>query len=344
MNFTFMPSPNRVLTDMAAFQLSSALRAAISFDLFTAIGEGCDTVAKLAERCNIAPRGARILADYLVMNRYLAKQNDQYQLVPESAYFLDSRSPHFLADPMPFIQAPSVLRDFDELESRVRAGGAPADPANYSGTEELWVSYARHMARNMVPKAEAAAAHVLGMLRPVPPEPLKVLDLAAGHGHFGLQYARQYPHTHVVAQDAPTVLAVATENARAMGIDHFSTIPGSVFDADLGSGYDVVVLANLLHFYGEAENIALLTKARQALKPGGIAVIVEFAPDDDRITPGNQGAFALFMLATTADGDTYTVNELMRMSERAGLTDLRAAELVNGGQRLLIGRCPRMAP
>jgi SAM-dependent methyltransferase len=196
------------------------------------------------------------------------------------------------------------------------------------------------MARIMGPLAELAAAHVLKIVRPIAPAALRVLDLAAGHGLFGLQYARQYSYAQVTAQDSPAVLAVTRENAKALGIDRFTMIPGSVFDVDFGTGYDVVVLANLLHLYGEAKNVALLTKARQALKPGGIAIIIEFAPDDDRISPGSHGSFALFMLASTAEGDTFTVNELKRMCIAAGFESVESGDLAQGRQRFITAVAP----
>src|SRR5207247_1296378 len=70
--------------------------------------------------------------------------------------------------------------------------------------------------------------------------PWKVLDIAAGHGLFGITLARYNPKAEIVAVDWKNVLAVAEENARAAGIaDRFQTLPGSAFEVDYGSGYDL---------------------------------------------------------------------------------------------------------
>src|SRR5262249_59814370 len=45
-------------------------------------------------------------------------------------------------------------------------------------------------------------------------QPLRVLDVAAGHGLFGITIAERHPEAHVTALDWPNVLAVAGENAR----------------------------------------------------------------------------------------------------------------------------------
>jgi len=60
------------------------------------------------------------------------------------------------------------------------------------------------------------------------------------------------------------------------------------------------------------------------LKPGGRAVIVEFVPNDDRVTPPLAASFSLIMLAGTPAGDAYTFKELQRMLSNSGF---RSSEL-----------------
>ena len=62
----------------------------------------------------------------------------------------------------------------------------------------------------------------------------------------------------------------------------------------------------------------MLQKCFAALKPGGRAVTLEFIPNEDRITPPSNAAFALIMLASTPAGDAYTFSELESMFSEAG--------------------------
>ena len=57
----------------------------------------------------------------------------------------------------------------------------------------------------------------------------------------------------------------------------------------------------------------LFRKCRAALTPSGRLALIEFIPNDDRVSPGPEAAFALTMLATTSNGDAYTFRELSRM-------------------------------
>jgi len=150
-------------------------------------------------------------------------------------------------------------------------------------------------------------------------QPLRVLDVAAGHGLFGITIATRYPKAHVTALDWPSVLGVAEENARRAGIaERYALCPGSAFDVAWGGPYDIVLLTNFLHHFDVPTCEQLTAKAYAALAPGGRAVTLEIIPEPDRITPPSTATFALTMLASTAHGDAYTFAELENMFAHAG--------------------------
>ena len=53
---------------------------------------------------------------------------------------------------------------------------------------------------------------------------------------------------------------------------------------------------------------------------------LEFVPNEDRVTPPMVAEFGLIMLATTPEGDAYTLNEYQQMFRNVGFfkTDLQA--------------------
>jgi 2-polyprenyl-3-methyl-5-hydroxy-6-metoxy-1,4-benzoquinol methylase len=149
--------------------------------------------------------------------------------------------------------------------------------------------------------------------------PAKVLDIAAGHGVFGIAMAQQNPQAEITAVDWASVLEVAKENAAKAGISQrFHTIPGSAFDVDFGGNYDIVLIANFLHHFDRSTNEHFLRKVHAALKSGGKAVTLEFCPNEDRVTPLTPARFAITMLQSTAHGDAYTFPELEAMFSHAG--------------------------
>ena len=310
------PSPDPFLGAMTAYQRSAAVKGALDLDLFTAIGAGPATVPALAGRCAASPRGIRILGDYLTAAGLLRKDGDTYALTADSAVFLDRQSPACVAAAAEFIYAPELREAFDDVAEAVRHGGTRlAGAGTVTPEHPVWVRFARAMA----PLMRTPARAVVNTVEVDATAPLRVLDVAAGHGLFGLAFAAAYPTAEVTALDWPAVLAVARENARAAGVEgRFHALAGSAFETPLGGPYDLVLLPNFLHHFDPATCEGFLVKVARALAPGGRVVTVEFVPDEGRVTPPHAAMFSLVMLCTTPAGDAYTFAELEAMFRRAG--------------------------
>ena len=117
------PSPQLFFQTINAYQRSEALKAAIELEVFTAIGEGNSSAADIAKRCNASERGIRILCDFLCIMGFLTKDGDRYSLTPDSAMFLDSRSPAYLGGAIEFIASSTLTDGFKNFAEAVRKGG-----------------------------------------------------------------------------------------------------------------------------------------------------------------------------------------------------------------------------
>jgi 2-polyprenyl-3-methyl-5-hydroxy-6-metoxy-1,4-benzoquinol methylase len=310
------PSPALFFDTISAFQRTEALRAAIDLDLFTQVALGQRTAAQLASACKAAPRGVRILADFLTILGFLRKQGDRYELTPDTEVFLNRHSPAYLGSTVDFLLTPELRECFQRLSAAVRRGGtAVSEEGTVSHANPIWVAFARAMAPLMRLPAHLLADLIGGDTR----QPLSVLDVAAGHGLFGIAVAQRYPQAHITALDWPNVLAVAAANARQAGLaDRHVLHPGSAFDIAWGGPYDIVLLTNFLHHFDVPTCEKLAAKAYAALAPGGRVLTLEFIPEPDRVTPPATAIFALTMLATTAHGDAYTFAEYEQIFGRAG--------------------------
>lgn len=315
------PSPALFFETINAYQKTASLRAAIDLDVFTAIGEGAKTAKALAQRCAASERGMRILCDYLVVIGFLIKEKLEpptYALTPDSATFLDRRSPAYLATSVKFLNSPMLTDGFKDVAACVRKGGTVVSEEGAVAPEHpMWVEFARSMAPMMALSAELIAKLVGANAG----RKWKVLDIAAGHGLFGIAIARHNPNAEIVALDWPNVLGVAEENAQAAGIaSRFRTLPGSAFEVDYGSGYDLVLLTNILHHFDVPTCETMLRKVHAALAAGGRAVTLEFVPNEDRVSPPLVASFSMMMLGATPGGDAYTFAEYDRMFRNAGFS------------------------
>ena len=313
---TAQPDAAVVFEFVNSYQRSAALKAAVELELFTAIGEGNATAGAIAKRCGATARGIRILCDFLTIHGLLCKDGLQYRLTPTAAAFLDRRSPSYVGTVTRFINSDVNMTRFRDLTMAVRGYGHLLERDGSAGHDNApWVEFARSMAPMMALPAELMARQ----LGAKDAGPLKVLDIAAGHGLFGIAIAKQQPGAEIVAVDWPQVLDVARENAAQAGVaDRYRTVPGSAFDADFGEGFDLVLLPNFLHHFDFETNEELLRKLHAALKPAGRAAALEVVPNDDRVSPPPAASFSLVMLASTEGGDAYTYAELDRMFRTAG--------------------------
>ena len=329
-------NPGLVFETLLAYQRTAALRTAIELDFFGALGGGPATSKELAERSRASERGIRILADYLTTIGVIEKDGHTYRHSATSATFLDPRSPASMASIVGLLGHPDIIRPWEQLSEIVRSGRTVLPGEGTVEPENpVWVEFAKSMvpmvAPAISPLATAVLAHRTG--------PIRVLDIAAGHGMFGIEIARQNPAARVVALDWSSVLEVARENAREAGVlDRMEFLAGSAFDLKLGGPYDAVLLTNFLHHFDEATCVALLRKVLTALVPGGITATLEFVPNEDRVTPPMAAQFSMMMLGTTANGDAYTLRDLDRMHRAAGFTGIAADVITVGPQTIVVGR------
>jgi precorrin-6B methylase 2 len=325
------PTPDLFFDTMQAYQRTAALRAAIDLELFTAIGEGAATIPAIAKRCASPERGVRILSDYLTILGMLSKQGDAYQLTPESAAFLDRRSPMYLGGIMEFMCAPAIVQVFDHLTATIRRGSVAAEESSVAEENPVWETFARAMVPMMMPAAQAIA----DILKSDGPQ--RILDIAAGHGVFGIALAQRHPQSEVVAVDWAGVLKVAAENAAKMGVAaRHRGAPGDAFKVDWGTGYDVALMTNFLHHFDRETCTSLLRKTAASLKTGGRVAVLEFVPNDDRVSPPIAASFALQMLGGTPGGDAYTFRELSGMLSAAGFSGTTQHPL-QGPETLIVG-------
>ncbi|MGC4053024.1 MAG: class I SAM-dependent methyltransferase, partial [Paludibaculum sp.] len=259
--------------------------------------------------------GIRVLMDGLTVLEMVEKQDGAYRLTPDSAVYLNRDSPEFMADSILFTHSEFVQRAFQSFTEAVRQGGAAVDSeGTVSAGHPVWIQYARGMMALARPQARkvvelAPAAH-------------RILDIATGHGLFGILLLQAQPQATCVAVDWENVLPNALDNARDAGVDaRFQTIAGSAFDVELGEGYDTVLLPNFLHHFPPAACLRLLRRVAEAMVPGGRLFIIAPIPNEDRISPSAPAWFATMMLATTPSGDAYTQSEYAGLLREAGFAE-----------------------
>jgi 2-polyprenyl-3-methyl-5-hydroxy-6-metoxy-1,4-benzoquinol methylase len=331
------PNPGLIFETFSMYQRTAALKAAIELDVFTAIAKGNKNPEEIAKAVGASTsnksRGVRILCDYLTMMGLLSKEGEQYSLGMDATIFLVKGSPGYMGGATRFILDPKLIAPFLDLAEVVRTGKTtlPSDGGTVSYDNPIWVEFAEAMAPMQFMASQEIAGIVAGEGE------MTVLDMAAGHGLFGIAIAQRNPKARVTALDWANVLAVANENAKKMGVaDRHALLPGDAFTVEYGGPYDVILVTNFFHHFDIPTCEGLIQKISAALKPGGRCVTLDFIPNDDRISPPAGASFAMMMLGTTDAGDAYTFAEYKDMFDKAAFASSEAHALTKSPGTLIV--------
>ncbi|MEH1870557.1 class I SAM-dependent methyltransferase [Nostoc sp.] len=328
------PSPALFFNTVNAYQRSAAIKAGVELNVFTAISQGIESSQSLAQKCQTSERGMRMLCDNLVIIGFMTKEAEGYRLTSDSAMFLDRQSKFYMGDVVEFLLSPMITNGFNNLTAAVLKGGTAVSSEGIISPEHpVWVQFAKAMSAMMANPAQLIAQ----LVNENKIEPLKVLDISASHGLFGIAIAQHNPNAEIFGLDWASVLEVAKENARIKGVgSRYHTIVGSAFEVDYGNDYDLVLLPNFLHHFDVATCEQLLRKIKTSLVVDGKVIVFDFIPNSDRITPPDIAAFSLVMLATTPSGDAYTFAEYESMFNNAGFSHCQLHSLSPTEQQVIL--------
>lgn len=317
-------TPQRIMQMAWGYAPPLIIEAAIRNKIFDALDGGAQTAAEVASATETSVRGLTILMNALTGLELLAKDNTgRYSLTPESATFLVSTKPSFLGG-LARHTSTQLIPKWLSLTGIVRSG----KPAHGVNEQETGSEFFEQFVEDIFPMSYPSAqllAETLGLAQAT--KPVKVLDLAAGSGVWGIALAQSSPQVSVTAVDWPKVLTVTQNVVKRFGLsDRFQFVTGDLSTANFGTGHNVAVLGHILHSEGKQAGIALLKKTFEALAPGGTIAIAEFLVDEERATSVMGLIFAVNMLVNTTDGDTFTFNEIRGWLQDAGFTNVRSVD------------------
>jgi 2-polyprenyl-3-methyl-5-hydroxy-6-metoxy-1,4-benzoquinol methylase len=251
-------------------------------------------------------RATGILLDALVAIGLLVKQKNRYRNTATASQFLVSGKPYYQGD---------IISHADALWK------------NWSGLDEvLKTGRPHHRFRDR--KAFILGMHNIASLKAkdvIDMIGLKgvrtALDLGGGPGTYSIEMARR--GIKVTLFDFPETVEIARKvigREKADGI----ILKGGDFMADnIGKGYDLVFISQILHSYSEKENLRLLKKCKKALGEGGRMGIQEFHINSSRTHPVQGALFSVNMLVNTEGGRCYSIEEIRSWILKTGLKKIR---------------------
>jgi ubiquinone/menaquinone biosynthesis C-methylase UbiE len=315
-------TPERLMQFGSAFAPPLIIGAAVSNEIFDTLASGPKSIAEVGRETGASARGLRAIMNALVGLELLTKRDGKYALTPESENFLVRNKPGTLAGF--FSMNRQRLIQWMKLDEIVRTG-QPAEARNQEGPG---TEFFTELVENIIPMSYDSARALADHLKVADAtQPVRVLDLAAGSGIWGIALCQKSPRVEVTAVDWAGMIPTTKRITEKFGVsDRFKFIEGDLLDADFGSGYDIATLGHILHSEGEERSRKLLKKTAPALKSGATIAIGEWLVNDERTEPLNGLVFAVNMLVNTERGDTFSFNEIRSWLDEAGFKDARTLE------------------
>ena len=314
-------TPERLMQFGFAYAPPLIIAAAVSNKVFDSLESGSKTVDQISKETGASERGLRMLMNALVGLELLNKDRHQrYSLTPESAAFLVSNKPGALAGFFR-LNVTQLVSKWLQLGDVVRTG-RPAQAVNQEGEGTEFFS---GLVENIIPMSYATAQTLADHLKLAKAKnEVRVLDLAAGSGIWGIVLAQASARVRVTAVDWAGMIPTTKRITQKFGVGaRFKFIEGDLLEADFGSGYDIATLGHILHSEGEERSRQLLKRTFRALKSGGTIAIAEWLVNDERTQPLPPLMFAVQMLVNTEKGDTFSFKEIKSWLEEAGFKKVR---------------------
>lgn len=312
------PTPERILELATGGWRAGILGAALNHCLFAHIESGEDTAHKIAKRAGLSERGAQTVLDGLVGLGMVDMHDGTYRNTAESSAFLIEGRPAYIGGFAKVLL--QEIGDWSALPEVVRTGTPVVDATFDVPENPFWEELVPVIAPFAVPAAMAAAEK----LRLAEAGEISILDVGGGSGIYSAIWLGLNPAARSTQLDWAPVNAIARRLLGQRGVvDRVTCIDGDFHTTGFGTAaYDVGVYSGIAHQEGPQDNVAIFTKFRDALKPGGTLVISDFVVNDDRSGPPFALIFAADMLLKTKHGGTWRRGDYQDWLAEAGFKDI----------------------
>ena len=332
-----------------AFQATSVMRdRGVLAALAQAVPHGM-TIDSVAESTGLSIYASRVLLEAGLGLRIVWRRDDRFHLGKLGRFLLEDEMTRINFDFTRDVCYQAAAHLDEALSEGTPAGLKTLGPwaTLYEGLSILpeparssWFNFDHFYSDQAFP---AVAARLAAS------PPASLLDVGCNTGKWARMCLERLPGCRIGLADLPIQLDVAKANLREAGLlDRVTCHPTDLLDphAHLPSGYDVIWMSQLLDCFAEDEIVAILTKVRAALPPGGRLWILELFWDRQRF---EAAAFSLqqtslyFTCVANGNSQMYDSKVFLELLPRAGLIATQITDGV-GGYHTLVECAASAAP
>ncbi len=313
------PAPLLDLFGAASIRSVAMARELGLFETLAA-GDHPLTAETLADRVDAHPDGIAALCDFLVTGGYLAMNGDRYQLTAMTETWLLADAETNMGPWLTFwndLVFPFWER---ELETAIREGEPSMssyewfdeDPGRWAVAQEGFKAIASLIVDDVTDAVT------------VPEGATRLIDVGGGHGLYAMELCRRYPTLSATIFDVEGAVQAVQDDIPADISERVGTRVGDYHTDELGEGYDLALVFNVIHAHEPVENTALFERVADALAPGGRIVVLDQWEGSGRTPVSRAGLrFVALTYVTTLGADVYEYEAVSKWLREAGFTDIR---------------------
>jgi SAM-dependent methyltransferase len=308
-------APEPLFDAYAALMMARTLMAATALGVFDALAEEPDTAEGLAGRIGGDREGLEVLLPALASMGYLDPDGPRYRVARRTRRTLLPGGSMPLRDWMAFTA--DMWDAFSGLEDKLR-GAAPQDIHDFPADDSYWERYMRGLFElSLLTRGDVARA--IGAR-----SPKRLLDIAGGHGGFAMALCDRHDGLRATIAELEGAARIGRRIVDEQGYaDRIEFRVGDVFEGDLGGPYDLATAFSIVHHFSPERNVALLRRAREALRPGGRMAVFELERPAEGKRGSQLGTLTGVLFYVTSGARTYTGDEIAGFLGEAGFTKVR---------------------
>ncbi|MBI4687354.1 MAG: methyltransferase domain-containing protein [Nitrospirae bacterium] len=292
MNRTISKNTEKLKNLWGGFRASRVLLTANNYRIFDYLIRPA-SAASLSKKLRTDLRATGMLLDALTGLGIIKKQGSKYLNSPLASEFLVSGKPYYQGDIIR--HADTMWKNWSALDKAIKTGKPCREARNHE-------SFILGMHNLSVLKAKDVLKKI-GLIGAK-----KALDLGGGPGTYSMEMAKK--GIFVTLFDRPETIEIAKKAIEKAKVKGINFIEGNFLEDDIGRGYDLILISQVLHSYSDRENLMLLRKCKKALNKSGRIVIQEFKISKDMTYPPQSALFSVNMLVNTDAGRCYSPEEI----------------------------------
>lgn len=263
------------------------------------------TAAEIAKIPKTDRRATEILLDALTGLGLLKKSGNKYKNASTANIFLTKDSPYYQGDIIRY--ADTLWKNWSGLDEIIKTGR----PNRSAHDHEAFIK-GMHNIASLKAKDVIKTIDLKGVR--------KALDLGGGPGTYSIEMAKK--GLSVTLFDLPETIKIAKEIIKRSKVKGIDFVEGDFISDNIGNGYDLIFISQVLHAYSEKSCMSLIKKSKRALNQNGRIVIQEFYIDKSRTMPPQSALFSVNMLVNTY-GRCYPPSEIKQWLLKAGFKNIR---------------------